>query len=312
MNDLNEENNRLYKFLEQATRPDFHLVLTNATIIIGIGTSGSKAVLNLFRRLACSANGVPDGVIFIVADVDQDGRREILAEISQVAFIPMGELGAGTNTENGRRIAGEHYEDIKSTIEKSMVTLMEDNYMGTQFNLSAGKSQSVFIVGGDGGGTAGGAKDVFVTASHDARRSVGLEQLRVNVWRIGSQIPINDVTRTVSPDARERIPANTADNQEACYIQMNTKRYMTERPPLGEPFDIEMSTRTFANVEFDNLSRSHRLQTNEELLHVMAGCLQSRVFTAAGKENDSRHIDDVILGSTGQTFRATGSPTKEK
>ena len=119
------------------------------------------------------------------------------------------------------------------------------------------------------------------------------------------------MTRSVSSDAKERIPANTADNLEACYIQMNTKRYLTEHPPIGEPFEVQMSTRTFANVEFDNVSRGHRLNTNEELLHVIAGCLQSRIFTAAGKENESRHIDDMILGTTGQTFRSTGSPVLE-
>jgi hypothetical protein len=92
---------------------------------------------------------------------------------------------------------------------------------------------------------------------------------------------------------------------------MNTKRFLTEQPPIGEPFEVPMSTRTFANAEFDNVSRGHRLNTNEELLHIIAGCLQSRIFTAAGKENESRHIDDMILGTTGQTFRATGSPVLE-
>ena len=313
MNNLNEKNNQLYELLNQTSCPDFDRVLTNATIVIGIGTSGSKAVNTLFRMLEQSPSGIPEGVLFIVADVDKDGRKQdSLAEISQIAFIPMGSDGAGTNTENGRRIAENYYEDIKSAIEKAMVTLIENDGMETQFNLPAGTLQSVFLVGGSGGGAAGGGMDVFVTASHHAKRSVGLEQLKINQWRIGSQIPTHDVTRTASSDAQERIPANSADNFEASYIQMNTKRYMTEKPPVGEPFEIEMSVRTFANVEFDNVSRGHRIQTNEDLIHVMGGCLQAQIFTAAGKENSSRHIDDFILGTTGQTNRATGSPISEK
>ena len=305
------DSNQLYQLLKQATCAEFPPVLTSATIIFGIGTTGSKIVINLFRLLEASERGVPDGVIFIVADVDSDERDDTLAEISQIVFIPLGKSGAGTNTQNGCRIIEEHYEPIKSTIEKSMVTLMENDGLESQFSLPPGKSQSFFIIGGDGGGTAGGGKDKTATAAHDAKRSVGLEQLEVNVWRVGSQIPIHDVTRSVSSDAKERIPANTADNLEACYIQMNTKRYLTEHPPIGEPFEVQMSTRTFANVEFDNVSRGHRLNTNEELLHVIAGCLHSRIFTAAGKENESRHIDDMILGTTGQTFRSTGSPVLE-
>jgi hypothetical protein len=310
MSQLND-NSQSYQLLKQSTCPNFPLLLTAATIIIGIGTSGSKIVLYLFRLLEASEGGVPEGVVFIVADVDRDERHDNLAEMSQIAFISMGKAGAGTNTQNGSRIGDENYETIKSTIEKSMVTLMENESLETQFNLPPGKSQSVFIVGGDSGGAAGGVKDKFITATHDSKRSVGLENLEVNVWRVGSQIPIHDVTRSVSSDAKERIPANAADNLEACYIQMSTRRYLTERPPIGEPFEVQMSTRTFANVEFDNLSRSHRIQTNEELLHVIAGCLQSRIFTAAGKENESRHIDDMILGTTGQTYRDTGSPVKE-
>ena len=311
MNHINDNTSQFYQLLEKATLPSFPLVLTAATIVFGVGTSGSKIVLNLFRLLEASEGGVPDGVIFIVADVDRDERKDNLAEISQVACISMGKAGAGTNTQNGLRIAEEHYEQIKSTIEKAMVSLMENDGLDSQFNLPPAKSQSIFVVGGDGGGAAGGIKDKIVTASHDARRSVGVEQIEVNVWRIGSQIPIHDVTRTPNPDAKERIPANAADNLEACYIQMNTKSYLTEQPPLGEPFEVPMSTRTFANVEFDNLSRGHRLNTNEELLHVIAGCLQSRIFTAAGKENEARRIDYVILGTTGQTYRSTGSPILE-
>ena len=64
--------NQLYQLLKQATCVEFPPVLTSATTIFGIGTTGSKIVINLFRLLEASERGVPDGVIFIVADVDSD------------------------------------------------------------------------------------------------------------------------------------------------------------------------------------------------------------------------------------------------
>ncbi len=312
MSFLNEEVDRQYELLNRATLADCKLEQTAATMIIGLGTSGSKAVLELFRHLRQSKQGVPKGLIFIVVDVDQDGRKQSsLDEMTEVIFIPLGIYGAGTNTENGRRILEENYLEIKSTVVRAMVSLMEQEGHGVQFNVPPAQLLVAFILAGCGG-TSGAADDVMATALYDAKRSVGLKKLEVNRWRIGPELPVHDVTREVSQDARERLPANSADNREACYVEMATKRYKTEFPPVGDPFVVQMSTRTYTNVEFDSTSRGHRLQTMDDLIQVISRCLYVQVFTAAGKEASSRHIDDLILGTTGQAFRATGSPVSER
>ena len=275
-------------------------------LIIGLGTSGCQIMAKTYRMRAAKFGCTDAGARYIGADVDKDPRQDNLAEKRDIGFIPMGSDGAGTNAKNGYQIATDHYDKLKESFEKAMVAHMEAPDHG--FNLSPSKLQAAYVAGGGGGGTGGGTKERAVTALHEAKRSVGLKKLEIHTWMIGSQMPVHDVTRSVGIQANDRIAANSSDNLEACYRQMNSKQMLTEQPPNGEAFIIESSTRIWGNAEFDNCNREHRVHTNVDLFEIIAACLEIQIFTAAGKENKARRIDDIILGITGQMHASSGAP----
>jgi len=306
MSSLRIETDKLHQQLHQANQPSFYREMPAPVLLVGLGTSGCKVMVNAYRIRSDKVGCEHVGVRYIGADVDKDPRRDNLAEKRDISFIPMGQAGAGTNTKNGFEIASNHYDKLKGAFEKAMVSHMEGPDFG--FNLPPSQLQTAYVVGGGGGGTSGGAQDRVVTALHAAKRSVGLQKLEIYPWTIGSQMPVMDVTRSVDDDTQDRIAANTSDNLEARYRRMNSKIMMTELPPDGAPFTVESSIRIWGNTEFDNRSREHRVHTNGALFEIMAACLEAQIFTAAGKEGKARRIDDIILGLTGQMNAANGTP----
>jgi hypothetical protein len=296
---------QLKQLLARAIRPDFQGVLTAPTQIIGVGSSGSDVVLILFRKLQKWLGNLPENVKFLLIDADKDPRRNNLAERSRIVFIPTSKSGAGTNTFLGKKLALLRYNHILTTIERSMVGLMEVDDFRFPTNLPGSELQAALVVSGASGGTGGGTADVAISSIHHAAHRIGLKQVEVNLATIGPIMPTSDTTRSIEPKRVKRIHANAADNYQAWYSQMNTRRRFEERPPGQDPFSIDSSTRIYSKIEFENQSESTRLHRNVDLHRMIAACLLMRVFTIAGKERESRYVDEFMNGTSGQINSAT-------
>ena len=298
---------QFHRALSDYTRPSFEGSVSAPTLIFGLGTSGSDCALRLYRKCRKYFGRTPNNVRFLLLDADKDSRRNVLNERKHISFISIGKTGAGTNTRRGQNLADLSYEQIVKSIMHVQVRLMKSIDGEFPTNLPGSENQSITIISGLGGGAGGGSVDRCVTAAHDAARRVGIENIDVNLATIGPMMPISDVTRTIEPSRVKRILANAADNVQNWFSQMNSRGQLQETPPIGKPFSINASTRILSRVEYDNKSESSRIHTCPELHQMIAETQFFRIFTASGKDRDSRSCDERINGTTGQLSPATAT-----
>ena len=287
--------------LKQAASPSYQLAMTSATNIVGVGTTGTDAMLRLFAYVYAVTGGVlPATTRWLSIDADKDSRdSKSLAHQANIQFLSTGKDGAGTVISNGYALAAKAFPFIKQSILESMTALMNARDHRFAVNLPPSQNQSLLVIAGVGG-TSGGTKDLAVTAGTLGSDHIGLDRFDVTMATIGGEIPWRDVNRSVNADGRHRIMANYAESVKWRCGQMAThcpiKIYVPGQGAVRLPAAMRIAT----SLEFDWESESNKLQTNEQVVEMMAASLFHRFFTAVGCRRESRQCDDVNCGRTGQ------------
>ena len=288
--------------LKRAANPTFPLAMTSNTNIVGVGTTGSQAMIRLFDDVFAMTGGeVPTTTRWLSIDADKDSRDpNSLAHQTNIQFLSTGKDGAGTVISTGYALAAKVFPSIKRSMLDSMAELMNARDHRFAVNLPPSQNQSLLLIAGSSGGTSGGTKDLAVTAGILGSDHIGLERFDVTMATIGGDIPWRDVNRSVNADGRYRIMANYAESVMWRCGQMATHRPLKIAVPGQEAARVSAAMRIATSMEFDWESATSKLQTNEQVVEMMAASLFHRFFTAVGCRRESRQCDDVNCGRTGQ------------
>lgn len=288
--------------LKRAATPTYQLAMTSGTNIVGVGTTGTEAMLRLFACVYAVTGGIiPATTRWLSIDADKDSRDpNSLAQQTHVHFLSTGKDGAGTVISNGYALASKVFPSIRRSILESMAGLMNARDPRFAVNLPPSQNQSLLLIAGSAGGTSGGTKDLAATAGILGSNHIGLERFDVTMATIGGDIPYRDVTRSVNADGRQRIMANFAESVKWRCGQMATHRPIKVDIPGQEPVRLPPAMRIATSMEFDWESTSSKLQTSEQVVEMMAASLFQRFFTTVGCRRESRQCDDVNCGRTGQ------------
>lgn len=288
--------------LRKAATPTYELAMTSNTNIVGVGTTGTQAMLRLFAYVYAVTGGlIPATTRWLSIDADKDSRDpESLSHRTNIHFLSTGKDGAGTVISTGYALASKAFPSIRRSILESMAVLMNARDHRFPVNLPPSRNQSLLLIAGSAGGTSGGTKDLAVTAGILGSDHIGLERFDVTMATIGGDIPWRDVNRSVNADGRHRIMANFAESIKWRFGQMATHCPIKIDVPGQGSIRLPPALRLAASMEFDWESASSKLQTNEQVTEMMAACLFQRFFTAVGCRRESRQCDDVNCGRTGQ------------
>ena len=288
--------------LKQASTPSYEMAMTSNTNIVGVGTSGTQAMLGLFSYVHAMTGGlIPATTRWLSIDADKDSRDpKSLTEQTNIGFVSTGKDGAGTVISTGHALASKAFPFIRQSILESMVGLMNARDHRFAVNLPPSLNQSLLLIAGSTGDTSGGTNDLVVTAGLLGSDHIGLDRFDVTMVTIGGDIPWRDVNRSVNADGRHRIMANYAESMKWRCGQMATHCPIKIDVPGQSPVRLHAATRIGTSVEFDWESESNKLQTNEQVIEMMVACLFHRFFTAVGCRRESRQCDDVNCGRTGQ------------
>jgi hypothetical protein len=288
--------------LKRADTPTYPLAMTSATNFVGVGTTGTEAMLQLFAFVYAVTGGLPPAnTRWLSIDADKDSRDPTsLAHQKYVRFLSTGKDGAGTVISTGYALASKAFPSIRQSILESMAALMNARDARFAVNLPPAQNQSLVVLAGSAGGTSGGTKDLVVTGGILGAGHIGLERFDVTMATIGGQIPWRDINRSVNADGRQRIMANFAESSMWRFGQMATHCPIEIDVPGQRPIRLPAATRIGTSLEFDWESASNKLQTNEQVVEMMSACLFQRFFTSVGCRRESRQCDDVNCGRTGQ------------
>lgn len=290
-----------FERLRQASIPTYRMMMSSATTIIGIGTTGSESMIALHDLAYLATDGqLPQITRWVSLDADKDSRNSMsLSHQTTIEFLSVGLDGAGTVLGKGYAIGVKAFPEISNTILDAMSSLNAANDPRLPLNKAPSSCQTVVLISGVGG-TSGGINDLVLTACLKASAHLGHDIFRVITVTLGGEIPWRDINRSLNKDGIRRILANYAECSMWRYSQMATQRPITIEVPGHGRMRLPASTRISSNIELDWENPFVKLSTTQEVTNMLAASLFHRLFTAVGTSRASRECDDVTCGRTGQ------------
>lgn len=307
---MNSRTNDPFGRLRRACIPTHRLMMSSATTIVGVGTTGSESMIALHGLVHRATFGqLPKVTRWVSLDADKDSRDAMsLAHQTTIEFLSVGLDGAGTVLGKGYAIGVKAFPEIANTILDAMSSLTAADDPRFPLNKAPSSCQTVVLISGIGG-TSGGITDLVLTACLKASAHLGHDIFRVINVTIGGEIPWRDMNRSLNKDGIRRILANYAECSMWRYSQMATQRPITIEVPGHGRMRLPASTRISSNIELDWENPFVKLSTVEDVINMLSAALFHRLFTAVGTSRSSRECDDVTCGRTGQNHPLVSGAT---
>lgn len=279
--------------LADTEQPGLRLQLAACTLLIGLGSTGTRIVDQLIRSVVASVGFVPPSLNYLMIDGEATDDLHGLDH-----FTCVGIDGCGTDPNEGRAAFLEIYPDLLKTVETLLLKLNSASDV-MPAAVAPKTCVEVYVFAGNGG-TSGGMQQPCVTLINEVMQKRSIRTPRIHTIFLGADMPMKDASRTVT-DSQVEITAATAwaNIRRMVFEHWNPKSILDESPTVGT---ILPAGGRLESVGFmDQSNGRHQLGTTDELIEMVATAYFVAICTHASISVSARMKD---LEKTGETVRA--------
>jgi hypothetical protein len=282
--------------LSDMGRDGFRLALAASGLLLGLGTTGSKVVLQLIHRLLheLGQSLLPASVNYLMIDADQPPAG---TDPAHFLALPGTGAGSGTDPREGRRKIDDPrtHAQLRGWLSAAIDAMQARVAAELMPALPARQVVNLMVISGPGG-TSAGTVDRVIAVAHDAAQARHVHNLLVHHVQIGAELPLNDRTRSTCPEQEEMVRATAAAVLAKAAGDLITDGLIEERRPNGSTFLVPAGRRVHSLSIADQDNGRRQCATVDALAGVLADALFVRIFTAAGPYLAARILDADELG----------------
>lgn len=269
------------------------LQLAACTLLVGLGSTGTRIVDQLIRSVAASLGYVPPSLNYLMIDGEATNDLYGLDH-----FTCVGIDGCGTDPNEGRDAFLEIYPELFKTVEGLLLKLNpESDVMPAA--VSPQTCVEVYVFAGNGG-TSGGMQQPCITLLNEVMQKRRIRTPRIHNVFLGVDMPMNDASRTTTDNQIEITAATAWANIRRMVFEHWNPEPIREESPTGGTV-IPAGGRVESVGFMDQSNGRHQLGTTDELMEMVAAAYFAAICTHASLSVSARMKD---LEKTGETVRA--------
>lgn len=291
--DLSNSTTRPPVTLADTERLGLQLQLSACTLLIGLGSTGTKIVDQIIRNVVDSLGFVPPSLNYLM--IDGEATENLYGPDH---FTCVGIDGCGTDPNEGRDAFLEIYPDLLKTVEGLLLKLNSGSDV-MPAAVPPITCVEVYVFAGNGG-TSGGMQQPCITLLNEVMHKRRIRTPRIHTVFLGADMPMNDASRTVT-DSQIEITAATAwaNIRRMVFEHWNPEPIRDESPTGGT--QLPAGGRLESVGFMDQSNGRHQLGTTDELIEMVAAAYFAAICTHASLSVSARMKD---LEKTGETVRA--------
>jgi hypothetical protein len=280
--------------LSDLNKRGLRFFLPVATLVLGLGSTGSAVAHQLVRAMLREIGRLPEQFQYMLLDASP-----LQPDMDSTQFVQIGTAGSGTLADQGLKLFRQYASTIRDNLSRRVEHLF--HHVDPEYPLRyTPREETAFWVIGGCGGTSGGTLQPAIATIHDVARDWDIAEPRIQVVQLGPEMATRDRARHLTPEQEKQIQANAAANLlKLAHDMANPAAIEETRPHDGTTFSLQASKRVHTLIVVDKSNGSTQFATTEQMIAMTVEALYARLFTEAGTYIANRSKDHHQTGFAG-------------